>query len=177
MMSSSLRAARPWFLSLCCLALLQTGFAAVPNTDDWALEKDSYGVKVYTRSVAGWDMKEYKAVVQVRATLAQVEAVLRDAPNRGKWIHNAYNTKDVKVVSKNEMYTYCAIDAPLPVSDRDNVVNWKYVQVSSKEIRIDVKAACMYDPNKAERCASIAWKVIGNWWTWATAMWKLRNKR
>lgn len=126
-----------YLVLLCCLGMSVNSYA----TDDWTLEKNSNGVKVYTRFIPGWSIKEFKAIVQIKATLEQVEAAIRDAPNRCKWIHNGYNTKDVKVVSKNEIYTYCAIDAPWPVSDRDNVVQWKYTRVSDKEIRIDMNAA------------------------------------
>jgi hypothetical protein len=124
--------------------------ATIPLSD-WVLEKNKDGVKVYTRSIEGWSIKEFKGVVSIQATLAQVEAAIRDSPNRSKWMHNSYDTKDVRWVSNNEVYTYSAIDAPWPVSDRDNVLHWKYNRVSDKFIRIDMKAA----PNEIAQVSGV----------------------
>lgn len=146
---------------LTVLALTSGAVFAGSDTDGWTLERDKAGVKVYTRSIEGWSLKEYKAVVQIRATLAQVESALRDAPNRCKWIHNSYNTKDVKTISQNEIYTYCAIDAPWPVSDRDNVVHWKFNRLSDKEIRIDMNCAAEVYP---EQSSTVRIKRLKGYW-------------
>lgn len=145
----NLTSLRTWLLAAVCFGWMSNSFAAIPNNDGWTLEKNQNGVKIYTRFVEGWDMKEFKGVVQIRATLAQVEAALRDAPNRCKWIHNGYNSKDVKTASTNEVYTYCAIDAPWPVSDRDNVTKWHYQRVSATKIRIDMEAAPTVYPEQS----------------------------
>lgn len=134
--------------SIALFCVFAFGFASSPDSD-WVLEKDRCGIRVYTRFVEGWATKEIKAIMQVQASLAQVETVLRDAPNRCEWLHNGYDTKDVKLISRDELYTYSAVDVPWPASDRDNVMHWKFSYPSNKEIRIDMQAAPQMYPEQS----------------------------
>jgi len=127
-------------LSFCCISM-------TPYMDtDWSLEKDKNGVKVYTRYVDGWGLKEFKGEVKIKTTLQAVEATLRDAENRGLWMHNTYDTKDLKKVSNNDIYTYSVVDAPWPVSDRDNITHWDFDRISDKAFKINMSAAPDYIP-------------------------------
>jgi hypothetical protein len=129
--------------------------------DNWKLEKSSSGVKIYTRFVSGWGIKEFKGVVRVKATLADVEGLLRDAKGRSDWMHNTYGTKDIKVISRNEMYSYSVVDAPWPVSDRDNVTRMLFKYDLPKEFTVELSAV----PNemaKQSGCVRIE-KMQGYW--------------
>ncbi len=108
---------------------------------DWKLEKSSNGVKVYTRYVSGWGIKEFKAVVEVDCSIADAEAVLRDAKGRKEWMHNTYDTRDLEGSSQNELFSYSAIDAPWPVSDRDNVTKKVFTYPSRQQIVVKMTAA------------------------------------
>lgn len=134
---------------------------AASAQDNWKLEKSDKGVKIYTRFVSGWGIKEFKGIVRIKASLADVEAMLRDAAGRGKWMHNTYGTKDIKIVSRNEMYSYSVVDAPWPVSDRDNVTRMLFKYDLPKEFTIELSAI----PNEFPRqsgCVRIE-KMQGYW--------------
>lgn len=122
------------------MGVLLVAFRWLPDSNDWTLAREKNGVKVYTRFIPGWSIKEFKAIVHIHATIPQIESVLRDAPNRCEWIYSAYSTKNVKVISNEEYYAYSAVDVPWPVSDRDNVIHWKYKKISDNEVQFDMKA-------------------------------------
>lgn len=113
---------------VCSLILNPLAFS-----QDWKLAKDKAGVKVYTRKKAGWDLKEFKAIVYINSNIESVEGALRDDDNRAKWMYNTHDTKDVKRVSKDLLYAYSRIAVSWPVSDRDNVTRYKFKRISDKE--------------------------------------------
>ncbi len=119
--------------------LLTLPFAA--KAQDWKLEKDSDGVKVYTRRIEGWGLKEFRAVMQVKTSLKEVEALLRDAPARSQWMHNTINTRDIKGKSTNEVYSYSVIDVPWPATDRDNVTKMHFKYSLPKEFTVELTSA------------------------------------
>jgi hypothetical protein len=118
---------------LVCFSLF---FIGKINAQDWALEKDNSGVKVYTRLIKGWDLKQFKGVVNVKTNLKTVEKTLRNDVGRCRWMYNTFDTKDVKKVSDNEIYCYSRVAAPWPVSDRDNVTKYTYKKVSDSEMYV-----------------------------------------
>lgn len=105
--------------------------------DAWKLEKNTKGVKVYTRFVEGWGIKEFKGITRAPGTVADFEKILRDAPDRAKWMHNTYGTKDIKTISPDEIYSYSVVDAPWPVTDRDNVTRMTFKR-SPKELIVEL---------------------------------------
>ena len=67
---------------------------------DWTLERDRSGVKIYTRFVKGWDLKQFKGIVNIRTDIKTVENTLRDDEGRNKWMYNTFDSKDIKKVSE-----------------------------------------------------------------------------
>ncbi len=120
-------------LNLFLLLIMMTSFV---KSQDWRLAKDKSGVKVYTRFIKGWDLKQFKGIVNIKASLKTVEKTLRNDFGRSKWMYNTHDTKDVKVINNNEIYCYSRVAAPWPVSDRDNVTKYSYKNVSEKEIYV-----------------------------------------
>jgi len=119
-------------LFLCCLFC----FSNVTTAQDWTLEKDKTGVKVYTRYLKGWDLKQFKGIVNIKANIKTVEKILRNDAGRSKWMYNTHDTKDVQKTSDNEIYCYSRVAAPWPVSDRDNVTKYTYKKISATEMYV-----------------------------------------
>ncbi len=111
-----------------------------PTEPVWELEKSTEDIKVYTRYILGWSIKEYKAVLNVNAPIKTVEAVLRRSQDQKKWSKNTLMVKEIDRVSTNEFYTYSQSDSPWPASDRDNVVRIIYRYPHSDTIIIDIQA-------------------------------------
>lgn len=137
-----------WTLIL-CLLITWTMCEEMTAQTEWKLSKSTNGVDIYTRTKPGWGIKEFKAFVKIKASLAQVEASIKDAENRSKWMHNTEDTEDIKVVSANKIYTYSRLDAPWPVSDRDNVTLFTITRPSPKVVHIAMKGVGDYIPEKS----------------------------
>lgn len=90
------------------------------HSQDWNLEKDRNGVKVYTRKVSNSIFKEYRASVDVKTTFKKVIEMLYETKSREIWL---YNTPVIEEVQKTDstLCIYNRVDAPWPVSDRDNI--------------------------------------------------------
>lgn len=121
------------FVLICCYFINQ-GVA-----QDFALAKEQNGVKVFTRKVEGWGIKEYKVTMTVKAPLSKVVSVLKDASARYSWAHNTIEVREVERPNKDVVIIYNKIDAPWPVSDRDNITQFSFSYPSSTTARIDMK--------------------------------------
>lgn len=115
----------------------------------WKFEKEQNGIKIYTRAIEGWAIKEYKAVFYVKTALIAVENALRDTPNQTKWSKNTLLAEEIKKISRNNFYTYSQSDSPWPATDRDNVVHIEYSYPSPKMVRIDINSEPNFIPQKA----------------------------
>jgi hypothetical protein len=118
------------------------------ENNPWELQKEENGIKIYTRKIDGWSVKEYKVVFYIKTSLAAVENALRDIPNQDKWSKNTIMSKEIKNLSKNDFYTYSQSDSPWPATDRDNIVHIKYSYPSPKDIHVTINSVPSFIPQK-----------------------------
>jgi hypothetical protein len=99
--------------------------------DNWILIKDSEGIKVFNKDIAGSEIKEFKAIATIDAPIGVIFEVMCDVPAGALWMDNCIEAKTVKnidkfVISNNKFYNkdllYNAIGVPFPVSNRDFIV-------------------------------------------------------
>lgn len=109
------------------------------QAQDWTLAKDKDGVKVYTRKVEGWGIKEYKVVTQIKASFIKVVNAIKDVPGRYKWIHDVLEVREVERPNSEVVCIYTKVDAPWPVADRDNITQFSFTYPDSKTARVDMK--------------------------------------
>lgn len=109
------------------------------QAQNWNLAKDKNGVKVYTRKIEGWGIKEYKVNMTVKASLSKVVSVLKDAKGRYEWLHNILEVREVERPNKDIVAIYSKVDAPWPVTDRDNITQFSFSYPSSNTARVDMK--------------------------------------
>ncbi len=125
-----------YFLPLLFSFLL---LAEHPLAQDWTLAKDKNGVKVYTRKIAGWGIKEYQAKTTIKASLSKIIATLKNIPIRYDWVHKTLEAKELARPSKDVLWMYNRIDAPWPVADRDNLIEFTFSYPSKNTARIDMR--------------------------------------
>jgi hypothetical protein len=87
----------------------------------WDLSQNENDIQIYTRSVEGSGFKEYKGVMEIKASLASLVALVDDAAAYPRWIHTCIEGQTLKKINPAASYAYCVNDAPWPVSDRDAV--------------------------------------------------------
>ncbi len=110
---------------------------------EWELEKEEDGIMAYTRNKPGIKFKEYKAEMEIKATLSQALALFKDFSVHPKLFPG---TSDIKVVldEGNHYVTYVKFDLPFPARDRDGLFdnNLTY-ESTSKTLKVEVK--CLTD--------------------------------
>lgn len=94
---------------------------SVAKNGDWELEKNESGIKVYTRTIEGEDIREFKATVLLDAPVKKVADIILDINSYASWYPQISEAKIIKKINSNEYYVYNVLDLPWPTSDRDGV--------------------------------------------------------
>lgn len=116
---------------------------------EWVLEKEKAGIQVFTRKVAGYAIKEYKAIIELETTISDLNKLMRDHENMKNWFIKCPISDRLKKVSDQEYYVYFLNDAPWPVSDRDNITQIKFELLANGTQLIHLKGVPDYLPEKS----------------------------
>ncbi len=117
----------------------------------WSLVRERDGIVVYTRPVEGSGIREFKGSAVVSASTERIRALLRDADHFKDWFPN---TSESRLLARegDVSYQYSVLDAPWPVSDRDNVFRSETaIDPTNGEVAIRVAAAPDYHPVQPDR--------------------------
>lgn len=107
----------------------------------WRLARERDGIVVHTRPVEGSGIREFRGSALVAAPPDAIRALLRDADRFRDWFPN---TSDSRLLSRQGeiAYQYSVLDAPWPVSDRDNVLRSETsIDPATGRVRIRIAAA------------------------------------
>lgn len=127
--------------------ILFTGFFFT-NIQDWTLEKNKDKIQIYTRSLKGYDIKEYKAVMELKQNPEAVWDLLMDFNNYKNWIPNTTESKLLKKISDTEFYIYMVKDIPWPFDNRDIVFHLKFIKQSNGDFILKVTGKPDFIPQK-----------------------------
>lgn len=114
------------FLLLFYLTLMPSVFAT-----DWKLEKNSNGVKIYTRITTKSDVKEFKVLTTLNATRQKISKVIMNVSDYVNWYPDIMESSLLKTISAKERIVYYKLDAPWPADDRDAVLKFKMTEHSN----------------------------------------------
>jgi len=114
--------------------------ALVSKGQNWDLEKDKDGVKVYTRKLDGWGIKEYKVIMNINRNPSKIVAALKNVSNRYKWAYNSIEIREIERPNSEEVSVYNKVDVPWPIADRDNITRFKFSYPSANITRVDMTA-------------------------------------
>lgn len=116
------------------------GHSSAQQASDWELKRQSDGLKVYIRDIAGSDVKQIKIETTLDASLHAVVAVLKDVPAYKEWIYKCLEAYRLQPAEPTSSLYYCKVDFPWPMSDRDFIAKSQLTQDSeSRTVYIDVK--------------------------------------
>ncbi len=90
----------------------------------WKKIKDSGGVKLYERAVAGTDLMEYMAVGPIDEKMEVIGEVLRDVPSFNKWLTDCYGAQIEKKYDRNSFLMYMVLKPPV-IEERDIILKNK----------------------------------------------------
>lgn len=121
---------------LLLLALL-FGSATAVAAEKWSLARNSNGVKVWTRPVAGYPLHEFRATTTVESTLGGLVTLVMDTARAPEWV---YRTNRIEVLQRDDQAATFLIrvitDFPWPLTDRDVVVAGRIFQEADGTVRI-----------------------------------------
>jgi hypothetical protein len=130
---------------------------------EWTLDKQEDGIDVYTRSVSGSGIKEFKGTTEVDGDVEAIMQILRDSDGFKNWFPN---TPESRLLSRdgNVSYQYSVMATPWPVANRDNIFrSVTTLDETTGVVDIEVSAAPDYYPAQEERVrvqkANGAWKL------------------
>ncbi len=109
---------RGMFGLIACGLLCRVVFA---DNSGWEFKKEEKGVKVYTQKVEGSNLKEFRGVASVKASMDQIVTLFEDTPSGCAWIYKCKEFKELKVKSQDEKFFYFRQELSWPVHDRDIV--------------------------------------------------------
>jgi hypothetical protein len=109
------------------IILISTLFIALSlfAQDNWKLERDKNGIKVFTRKTTKASMKESMTEIFVKGTPDQIVKEFKNISTHNTWMHRIATSELLKKISDNEFHAYYVASAPWPVSNRDIVIHYK----------------------------------------------------
>ncbi|HEX6591948.1 MAG TPA: START domain-containing protein [Moraxellaceae bacterium] len=132
------------FLLTGVLALLAAGRVAAA---DWQVAQHENGLTIYTRSVEGQDLKDFRGIVRVKAPLQRVLQALVDVEAMPSWFFNMTEARLLDSNGPAQSHIYFVIKGMWPVSDRDGVLR---LQIRQDErtlaVTLDGRAAPEHYP-------------------------------
>jgi hypothetical protein len=120
------------------LIIIFLSSSLVTQGQNWDLAKDKNGVKVYTRKLEGWGIKEYKVIMNIKTSPSKIVAALKDVSGRYEWAYNSIEIREIERPNSDEVAIYNKVDAPWPVADRDNITRFKFSYPSTTTTRVDM---------------------------------------
>src|SRR3954469_11054138 len=99
-------------LAALCIVCVFTMRAAAEN--NWKLEKDKDGIKVWTRKPETSTLKEYRATTVIETTIPKLLSFFKDYTLFDKWMYkvDAGSVKMVKKNNDNDYYILMTMSAP-----------------------------------------------------------------
>ncbi len=95
--------------------------ALVFGQTDWRFLFDKEGIKVYSRTMSGSTIEEFKGVGVINARIEVIGELLRDVPANKNWMKDCLGSKVIEQINRNNMIIHYLIDTPWPVENRDVV--------------------------------------------------------
>ena len=101
-------------------------FLAVQNScmfsqAEWVLNRDTDGIKVYSKEVEGYQFKSFKAITTINGSIHDFVFTLADIANFPKWGHQIKSAKILEKTGDTLQIYYSIAKAPFPYKDRDGI--------------------------------------------------------
>lgn len=99
----------------------------VSFSQEWKLEKDNLGIKVYSRKVKGIEFSETKTITTLNVSKEKFLELIWNIENYPKWQDEFNISKIIKTNNPKDKNLYFEFNTPWPISQRDVAINMKEV--------------------------------------------------
>ena len=106
-------------LRICLLLFLPAIYFHSEAQPGWQLNKNSNGIKVYTKASDSSSFKLIKVEGVFAGTWEKLYAILTDVDNHKQWVYNTKKSNLLKRISNLEVLYYIETSLPWPVENRD----------------------------------------------------------
>lgn len=90
---------------------------------NWKLNTETDGMKIYMGDVPGSKVKAIKVECDFNASLSQLITVLLDVKTCTEWVYHTKSCTLLKQVSPSELFYYSEVNIPWPATNRDFVAH------------------------------------------------------
>lgn len=115
--------------------------------NNWKIDKNKDGIKVYTRVEKGSNFKAFKAIVEVDNSIDEIIKILKNVSEYTNWYGYTKTSKLLKI-EKGIQYNYVETIFPWPYSNRDMVYKMSIENNSSGAVKVSLKGLPNYIPEK-----------------------------
>lgn len=110
------------------LFLAHESIAQQANVDyQWEEKRDRDGIRIFTSKVSGSPFKAVRGEMVVKASVAQLVALVNDLSHCHEWADLCKTSKALEVISSSEQIVHIHNNIPFPVKDRDVVAHMMWV--------------------------------------------------
>ena len=124
------RSLRTFYVSFITLLTLCSSAIGAPS---WKHIHEEEGIKIYERDSTLGDLPDFKAISQVKASLFDVIAVIKNVNRRAEWVYRCEASKVVKRYGDFEVLLYHKTYSPWPASDRDAAVRTQLYEIEPEK--------------------------------------------
>lgn len=105
--------------------------------NDWRLEKDRDGIRIYSRQVEGWNIREIRGVTQIDTRLSSIVAVIDDIGASRELVELVSEASLRDRESDTRYRVYSKMDMPFPLKDRD-IFNQREIGQDDKTLAVTI---------------------------------------
>ena len=127
------------FLLLFMLLFLTEGNTQENN---WELKKQQNGIQVYTRSIEGFKLEEFKGIIEIDFSVKEIAALIKNVDSHPEWIKDCSKAELLKQTT-DKMWVYSVTKAPFPVNDRDGIALFSFHKIENA-LKIELKGKADY---------------------------------
>lgn len=113
-------------------------FLMFPIQDtSWRLDKDKNDIRIYTRKVGNYSVRQFRAEASTHAPIARLDSLLRDISHYVDWMPDISTARLVKKEGPDTYIYYMTIETPALVSERDLVTRMRFSYPDENTLRIE----------------------------------------
>ncbi len=103
----------------------------------WRLDKDKNDIRIYTRKLENYDVRQFRAEATTPAPLSRIDSLLRNISNYPNWMPDISSARLVQQENPDTYIYYMTIETPALVSERDLVTKMQFSYPDDSTLRID----------------------------------------
>ncbi len=134
--------------NLILIILALAPMSSILAQGDWQLRKNESGIKVYTRSINGSSLEEFKGTTVLNTTPESLANLLKKVKDYEDWLPRCKEAK-LHSLKNNIQIHYTQMKAPFPVSNRDCYYQYTYLK-KGKGIKVVLEALPEFGPQRED---------------------------